>query len=247
MLFHAITDMSGKLPQAHRLALGISSTRSSSAGLAARLRRVHSIGYTIADPSSMNSPITSLSARAAWRLDGRNVVAACTNGVRTINSRGQFSICSSGTQNGIAFIRADQRSLLHTSAVRRHGGINRPKPGEGIKLTFRKANGEEKTVEGNEGDDIVDLSWEYDLDIEAACEKSVACSTCHVILEPKVYDALDEPTDEENDMLDLAFSLTTTSRLGCQVKLTPAMHNSIINLPSATRNMNVDGKAPKGH
>ena len=64
-----------------------------------------------------------------------------------------------------------------------------------IKVTFRKASGEEKTVEGNEGDDIVDLSWEYDLDIEAACEKSIACSTCHIILEPDVYDRLEEPTD----------------------------------------------------
>jgi len=43
-----------------------------------------------------------------------------------------------------------------------------------------------------------------------ACERSIACSTCHVILEPEVYDKLPEPEDEENDMLDLAFALEDT-------------------------------------
>ncbi|KAG0659515.1 hypothetical protein C6P46_005152 [Rhodotorula mucilaginosa] len=99
---------------------------------------------------------------------------------------------------------------LASSAVAPHGGKGRPKPGEGITLHFKKPDGEIVTVEANEGDDIVDVSWEYDLDIEAACEKSVACSTCHVILEEDVYDKLEEPDDDENDMLDLAFGLTDT-------------------------------------
>ena len=43
-----------------------------------------------------------------------------------------------------------------------------------------------------------------------ACEGSIACSTCHVILEPDKYDLLPEPEDEENDMLDMAFGLTDT-------------------------------------
>ncbi|KAI5475000.1 hypothetical protein MNV49_002124 [Pseudohyphozyma bogoriensis] len=129
-----------------------------------------------------------------------------------------------------------------------HGGKGKPKAGEGIKLTFKKSNGEIiETVEANEGDDIVDVSWEYDLDIEAACEKSVACSTCHVILEDKVYDSLEEPDDDENDMLDLAFGLTDTSRLGCQVKVTKEMDGTTITLPSATRNLRVDGSKPTHH
>jgi hypothetical protein len=78
---------------------------------------------------------------------------------------------------------------------------------------------------------MVDLAWEWDIEIEgpslhcssggtwtlnhtypgaAACEKSLACSTCHIILDPDIYDKLEEPTDEENDMLDLAFGLTDT-------------------------------------
>ena len=43
-----------------------------------------------------------------------------------------------------------------------------------------------------------------------ACEGSVACSTCHVVISPEHYDVLPEPDDEENDMLDLAFGLEDT-------------------------------------
>lgn len=90
-----------------------------------------------------------------------------------------------------------------------------------------------------------------------ACEGSVACSTCHVILTPEIYDLLPEPEDDENDMLDMAFGLTDTyvfclsllnqvsilvrSRLGCQVKLTKELDGITATLPAATRNMFVDG------
>ncbi|BGP14086.1 hypothetical protein JCM10213_002381 [Rhodosporidiobolus nylandii] len=139
------------------------------------------------------------------------------------------------------------KRTFHSSSAVLHGGKGRPKPGEGVTLHFKRANGETVTVEANEGDDIVDVSWEYDLDIEAACEKSVACSTCHVILEEDVYDKLEEPDDDENDMLDLAFGLTDTSRLGCQVKVTKDMDGTTITLPSATRNLRVDGSKPTPH
>jgi ferredoxin-2, mitochondrial len=52
-----------------------------------------------------------------------------------------------------------------------------------------------------------------------------------------VYDKLEEPDDDENDMLDLAFGLTETSRLGCQVKMTPEIDGIVVKLPSMTRNM----------
>jgi len=74
-----------------------------------------------------------------------------------------------------------------------------------------------------------------------ACEGSVACSTCHVILPSEYYDKLPEPDDDENDMLDMAFGLTDTSRLGCQVKMTKELDGITCTLPSATRNMFVDG------
>ena len=88
-----------------------------------------------------------------------------------------------------------------------------------IKVHFKDSKGNHlKTVEANEGDNILDIAHEYDVDLEGACEGSIACSTCHVILSPEHYDMLPEPGDDENDMLDMAFGLTDTSRLGCQVR-----------------------------
>ncbi|PBK67261.1 ferredoxin [Armillaria solidipes] len=134
---------------------------------------------------------------------------------------------------------------FHRSIPARHGGIDRPKPGTGIVIDFKDSKGTLiKTVEANEGDDILSIAHEYDVDLEGACEGSIACSTCHVILEQEVFDQLEEPGDDENDMLDMAFGLTETSRLGCQVKVTKDVQDGRweVRLPAATRNMFVDGK-----
>ncbi|KAI0316643.1 2Fe-2S ferredoxin-type domain-containing protein [Amylostereum chailletii] len=137
---------------------------------------------------------------------------------------------------------------LHVSAVVHHGDVTRPEPGTGIKLHFKDAKGNLiKTIEGNEGDDILSLAHEHDVDLEGACEGSVACSTCHVIISENHYDLIPEPEDDENDMLDMAFGLTDTSRLGCQVRLTRELDGMTATLPSATRNMFVDGKKPTPH
>lgn len=58
-----------------------------------------------------------------------------------------------------------------------------------------------------------------------------------IVQDPDVYDKLPEPDDDENDMLDLAFGLTETSRLGCQVKMSPEIDGIVVKLPSMTRNM----------
>lgn len=120
-------------------------------------------------------------------------------------------------------------------------------PQQMIRVTFVSSRGGEQTVSGPVGQDLMRLAHANDIDLEGACEGSLACSTCHVVLEPQVYARLDEPSDEENDMLDLAFGLTETSRLGCQVKLGPELEGARIVIPSATRNMAVDGFKPKPH
>ncbi|KAH9962113.1 2Fe-2S ferredoxin-type domain-containing protein [Russula dissimulans] len=133
-------------------------------------------------------------------------------------------------------------------SARRHGNISRPEPGTGLKLHFRDSKGQLiKTVEAHVGDDILSIAHEHDIDLEGACEGSVACSTCHVILSPEHYDLLTGPEDDENDMLDMAFGLSDTSRLGCQVKLTRELDGMAVTLPAATRNMFVDGKKPSRH
>jgi ferredoxin len=71
-----------------------------------------------------------------------------------------------------------------------------------------------------------------------ACGGSCACSTCHVIVEnEELFEKMEEPDDDENDMLDLAFGLTETSRLGCQVIMTPELDGLRVKLPSMTRNL----------
>ncbi|KAI5452069.1 mitochondrial matrix iron-sulfur protein [Naganishia albida] len=135
-----------------------------------------------------------------------------------------------------------------SSPVWRHEHIERPAPGTGIKVTFKDAKGEViRAIEGNEGDDLLSLAHEYDIDLEGACGGSIACSTCHLIIDPAHYDLLEEPGDDENDMLDLAYGLTDTSRLGCQVRLSKDLDGMEATLPSATRNMYVDGHKPTPH
>lgn len=73
--------------------------------------------------------------------------------------------------------------------------------------------------------------------LEGACEGSLACSTCHVIVAPEWFDKLEEPTEEEEDMLDLAFGLTHTSRLGCQIILNDDLDGLTVTVPSETRNI----------
>eukprot|EP00252_Welwitschia_mirabilis_P025023 TRINITY_DN7667_c0_g2_i1.p1 TRINITY_DN7667_c0_g2~~TRINITY_DN7667_c0_g2_i1.p1 ORF type:complete len:225 (+),score=50.11 TRINITY_DN7667_c0_g2_i1:128-802(+) len=119
---------------------------------------------------------------------------------------------------------------------------------ETISVTFIDKDGEEKTVKVPVGMSMLEAAHQNDIDLEGACEGSLACSTCHVIvMDPSYYNKIPEPTDEENDMLDLAFGLTETSRLGCQVIAKPELDGMRLALPAATRNFAVDGYAAKPH
>lgn len=75
------------------------------------------------------------------------------------------------------------------------------------------------------------------LDMEAACDGTCACSTCHVIFTPDTYKLLpDSPCDDEMDMLDLAPAVSPTSRLSCQVKVTPELDGIDITIPDEMEN-----------
>ena len=65
----------------------------------------------------------------------------------------------------------------------------------------------------------------------------MACSTCHVIVEKKWYCKLEEASEDEEDMLDLAFGLTRTSRLGCQIEITEELDGLVVLLPKELRNI----------
>lgn len=117
---------------------------------------------------------------------------------------------------------------------------------KGVKITF-VTDGKKKTVNARKGATLLDVTRDNNILLEGACEGSCACSTCHVIIDPKFYSKLEEPTEDEEDLLELAFGLSDTSRLGCQVHVTEAMEGMTVTIPSATRNMAVDGYKPKPH
>ena len=108
------------------------------------------------------------------------------------------------------------------------------------KMTFIEADGTRKEVDAPIGDNVLEIAHHNHIDLEGACEGSVACSTCHVIVADDWFDKLPEASEDEEDMLDLAFDLRETSRLGCQIEMTEELDGLEVTLPSATRNMAVD-------
>ncbi|MGL4825581.1 MAG: ferredoxin family 2Fe-2S iron-sulfur cluster binding protein [Alphaproteobacteria bacterium] len=107
------------------------------------------------------------------------------------------------------------------------------------KMTFIHKDGSRLEVEAPIGLSVLEIAHQNKIDLEGACEGSLACSTCHVVVSPEWYELLGEASEDEDDMLDLAFGLTQTSRLGCQIIISPELDGLVVSLPSATRNMMV--------
>ncbi len=105
------------------------------------------------------------------------------------------------------------------------------------KITFIERDGNRKEVEAANGLSLLEVAHRNNVDIEGACEGSLACSTCHIIVESDWFDALPAATEDEEDMLDLAFGLTKTSRLGCQIIVSDEIDGLVVSLPGTTRNI----------
>lgn len=106
---------------------------------------------------------------------------------------------------------------------------------ETFDVTFVRENGEKVSAVGKVGDSLLDVIINNHLDFDGfgACEGTLACSTCHLIFKPDDFKRLKEtPSDEELDMLDLAYGLCETSRLGCQVYLTKELSGMEIKVPA---------------
>ena len=104
-------------------------------------------------------------------------------------------------------------------------------------MTFIVRDGSRRDVEAGAGTTLLDIAHANDIDIEGACEGSMACSTCHLIVDADWYGRLKAPVEDEEFMLDLAHGLTRTSRLGCQIVLTDGLDGLEVALPAETRNM----------
>jgi ferredoxin len=102
-------------------------------------------------------------------------------------------------------------------------------------------------VKGKVGDNVMYLAHKHEIEMEGACEASLACTTCHVYVLDEYYDQLPTPTEKEDDLLDMAPFLKENSRLGCQIILTKELDGIKLRLPLATRNFYVDGHKPKPH
>ena len=102
------------------------------------------------------------------------------------------------------------------------------------KMTFVLKDGSRKEVEAPLGLSVLEIAHRNHVDIEGAC------ATCHVVVEKEWFDKLAPASEDEEDMLDLAFGLTHTSRLGCQIRMSEALDGLVVKLPAATRNMMVD-------
>ena len=107
-----------------------------------------------------------------------------------------------------------------------------------IAVRFVSADGTRiKEARGSPGDRLLDLAQAYGQPLEGTCEGQMACSTCHVIVDAADFAKLPPAGEDEEDMLDLAYGATRTSRLACQIVLDETLDGLTVRIPAAARNM----------
>ncbi|XP_051550832.1 ferredoxin 1b isoform X2 [Myxocyprinus asiaticus] len=144
-----------------------------------------------------------------------------------------------------SFLRSTSILLCHLGSTRNHLRVLHTVPklysqsqengssGSKVLVHFLNQSGVKSSVFVTEGETLLDIVIKKNLDISGfgACEGALACSTCHLIFEESVYNKLEPVVDEEIDMLDLAYGLTKTSRLGCQVTVERWMDGMTVRVP----------------
>jgi len=106
-----------------------------------------------------------------------------------------------------------------------------------VKVEFETARGETVTAEAQPGDNLLRVAQAAGLPLEGTCEGQMACSTCHVIVADEWFARLDEASEEEEDMLDLAAGVARTSRLSCQIDLASDLDGLKVRLPAESYDM----------
>ncbi|XP_029036255.1 adrenodoxin-like protein 1, mitochondrial isoform X2 [Osmia bicornis bicornis] len=131
---------------------------------------------------------------------------------------------------------------IHTSKYNFHGEYEMQDPkseADIVNVTFIDKTGKRIPVKGKVGDNVLYLAHRYGIEMEGACEASLACTTCHVYVHFDYTDKLPLAEEKEEDLLDLAPFLKENSRL--------ELDGIELELPQATRNFYVDGHAPAAH
>ncbi|KAJ7310438.1 hypothetical protein JRQ81_007355 [Phrynocephalus forsythii] len=116
-----------------------------------------------------------------------------------------------------------------------------------VLLHFVNRDGDKFSVMAKEGESLLEVVINENLNIDGfgACEGALACSTCHLIFENDAFRQLDPTSDEELDMLDLAFGLMDTSRLGCQVHVKKWMNGMTVHVPAEISDLRKELEAGK--
>ena len=105
-----------------------------------------------------------------------------------------------------------------------------------VKITFVEASGESHVVDGQPGFSLMETAiWNDVPGIEAICGGTCNCATCHVYIDRDWHPKLPEQTSQEHDMLDGHPDRQAGSRLSCQIKVIPALHDLIVQLPACQR------------
>ena len=106
-----------------------------------------------------------------------------------------------------------------------------------VKISFTGIDGKETECEAAEGASLLEVGQAAGLPLEGTCEGQMACSTCHVIVASDWFAKLLEASEEEEDMLDLAYGVERTSRLSCQIEVTAELDGLSVKLPTESRDM----------
>ena len=98
-------------------------------------------------------------------------------------------------------------------------------------VNFIKPDDSAHIISVDEGTTLMEAGRDNNMGIEGTCGGSLSCATCHVIFREEDYAKVGAPSDDEMDMLDLAFGVTPTSRLGCQIRMSDALDGLAVQVP----------------
>ena len=106
-----------------------------------------------------------------------------------------------------------------------------------MKVRFETTKGETVEAEAKPGDILLTVAQGAGMPLEGTCEGQMACSTCHVWVEREWFAKLPEASEDEEDMLDLAYGVRPTSRLSCQIVMEEALDGLTVTVPPESRDM----------
>ncbi|KAM8773029.1 ferredoxin-2, mitochondrial [Acanthopagrus schlegelii] len=167
-----------------------------------------------------------------------NRLKSCVSSAANVQRRGSFDSFRTINRH-----LQTSKGLYHSE----EGSSNAEDPEDVVNVVYIDRSGKRTPVKAKVGDNVLYLAHKHGIDLEGACEASLACSTCQVYVSADHFDKLPEPEEREDDMLDMAPMLQENSRLGCQITLTRELDGIELTLPKVTRNFYVDGHVPKPH